>query len=939
MTRLASLILSGGLAGFAAGVYAQQSVEYGSVSGRVRDATAAAVPGAQVTVRHLETNAIGAALADGEGRFRFAYLRIGPQEITVRARGFANATRRLTLTAGSAFELPIELRVETAESLTVSGETPVLESARSQVAGAVSEAEVAALPLNGRNFLDIALLVPGVSPTNVGGGQMFAETSAVSGPGISIGSQRNLSNNFIVDGLSANDDAAGLSGIAYSVDSVAEFQVVTSGGQAELGRALGGYVNLVTKSGTNARRGDAYGYFRDQRLNAPNPLTLTKLPMTHAHFGASHGGPIVRDRTFYFVNFEKRNLDQSGLVTIAPENVAAINARLASTGYRGAPVATGEYRAPVDIIHGLAKVDHEFSLKDRVSVRYSLYDLKARNARNVGGLSAPSAAAGLDNLDQTFAVSNVAILSAQTVLESRGQIALSNLEAAVADPLGPSVSIAGVAVFGTSSGNPTGRRNHMYQVVNNLSHLAGSHSIRAGLDFLHNDAAITFPRSARGAYTFSSLANFLTGAYNNSGFVQTFGTSLVSLSSPNLGMYAQDEWKVGLRLTINAGLRYDLQFLEQVETDRDNVSPRLGFAWTLGSSRRVVVRGSAGLFYDRVPLRPVANALLSAGNTTDVTRLRQITVSLSPTQSGAPRFPEILGSLVPTTTLPNLTTIDRKLQNAHSRQAGIEIEGQIGPRATASLGYSYVRGLDLIMSINQNVPACVASGGNNGCRPNPQYGNHSRYSSAGRSNYHGLQASLMVRPAEWGSARLSYTYSKSMNNMGEAFFSSPIDPFDLEKDWGRSDDDQRHRLVVSGTLQASKGPARTVLGRLIRGFHLGAMLQYYSALPLNITSGLTTLQGTPGRPLVNGQFIERNAGRGGDFFSLNARLERTFRSSGRLRWSAIVEAFNLTNRRNDLTRNGNFGALAYPSNPSPAFNQVTAVYELRGIQLGLRFGF
>ena len=149
----------------------------------------------------------------------------------------------------------------------------MLEAARSQIAGTISQAEVQNLPLNGRNFLDLALLVPGVSPTNVGEhAALRGDVGRARRQGISVGSQRNFSNNFIVDGLSANDDAAGLSGIPYGVDAVDQFQVVTSGGQAELGRALGGYINVVTKSGTNAPRGDLYGYFRDDRFNAPNAL-------------------------------------------------------------------------------------------------------------------------------------------------------------------------------------------------------------------------------------------------------------------------------------------------------------------------------------------------------------------------------------------------------------------------------------------------------------------------------------------------------------------------------------------------------------------------------------------------------------------------------------------------------------------------------------------
>ena len=182
----------------------------------------------------------------------------------------------LTLTVGSAFELPVSLAVASTETnVTVSGEAAVLEAARTQIAGTVSQAEVQALPLNGRNFLDLALLVPGVSPTNTASNQLFAETSAVPGQGISVGSQRNFSNSFIVDGLSANDDAAGLSGIFYGLDVVNEFQVVTSGGQAEFGRALGGYVNVVTKSGTNTLHGDLYGYFRN---SASMPPTRFRTP-------------------------------------------------------------------------------------------------------------------------------------------------------------------------------------------------------------------------------------------------------------------------------------------------------------------------------------------------------------------------------------------------------------------------------------------------------------------------------------------------------------------------------------------------------------------------------------------------------------------------------------------------------------------------------------
>jgi hypothetical protein len=907
---------------------AQQTVDVGSISGRVVDVSDAVLPGATVTATHLATNIRATAVADEQGRFRFPYLRIGDYQLEVSFPGFRKSDRLVTVQAGSAFAFKFDLAIQQIESdpLTVSADYPVIETARSQITSTVLEAEVAALPMNGRNFLDIALLAPGVSPTNIASTQLFPETSAVPGITISVGSQRNLSNNFVVDGLSANDDAAGLSGITYGVDAIEQFQVISSGAQAELGRALGGYINVVTKSGSNALRGTVYDYVRDDSLNARNALSGTKLPMEQSQFGASVGGPLRKNRTFFFGNVERRDLDQTGLATIPDANVTAINVRLTATGYGGPPIETGIYPNPVHTTNVLAKLDHQFSGRDQFSLRYSRYDVTATNARGAGGLSAPTASSNLGNADQAVAMGNTLILSSRTFLETRAQIARGDLQAPPSDLIGPTVSIAGVATFGTSSTSPTGRLNTTYQIVNNLSHQRGAHALRAGVDFLYNDDLITFPRSVRGSYTFSSLDNFLSGAYNNAGFSQTFGISELAQVNPNLGLYLQDEWKLSSAVTLNAGLRYDLQWLETIATDANNLSPRVGFAWTPDEYSQTIVRGSAGLFYDRVPLRALANALMSAGNTTDVHVLRQYAVSLSPTQAGAPVFPNILGAAVPLVTLPNLTTMDRDLQNASSIQSSVEVERQIGERTTVGAGYQYLKGRDLLISVNQNVPACIASGNNNGCRPIASYANNSQYSSVGDSNYHGLHLSLAKRTSRLGQYRVSYTLSKSMNNVGEAFFSSPIDPTDLSKDWGRSDNDQRHRLIVSGSA-------------LLYGFQVGGMMQAYSAPPFNITSGVTTVQGTAGRPIVNGAFIERNAGEGTPFFTASARLSRTFRVRERWQFEALAEGFNLTNRANVVTRNTNFGAGSYPDSPSATFNQITAVGEPRSFQLGARVRF
>jgi len=932
-------------------LWAQESINQASISGRVVDPQDMVVPGARVVARQTQTNLTVEATTDSEGRFRFSYLKLGPYTLTVSLQGFGDITRNLVLSAGSAFELPLVMNLATLDaSVDVVGEVPVIEAARSQIAGTIPQAEVQNLPMNGRNFLDLALLVPGVSPTNTNSTQLFAETSGVVGQGISIASQRNFSNSFIVDGLSANDDAAGLSGIPFGVDAIEQFQVVTSGGQAELGRALGGYVNVVTRSGTNRLHGTGYGFFRDDNFNGKNALTGTKLPMDQQQFGGSAGGPVVRDRTFYFANVEKKLLDQTGVVTITPANVEAINSRLAQVGYPGQRVTTGIYPNPVHSLTTLGKVDHQFSGADQLSVRYAYYDVGSANARGVGQLSAPSGSTGVDNVDQSVAVSNVLTLSTNTLNETRVQVARGDLQAYSTDLVGPQVTITGVATFGTFGSSPTRRQNTLFQVVDNLSHRAGAHALRAGVDFLYNDDTITFLRSFRGAYTFSSLANFQTGNY--SGFAQTFGNPVVSQKNPNVGMYVQDEWRAGSRLTVNAGLRYDLQFLETINTDRNNLSPRVGFAWTPTESQSLVVRGGVGVFFDRVPLRATANALFAAGNTLDLTQLRQPQVSgLLPTQAGAPVFPNILSDRLASTALVSIQTMDKNLQNAYSKQANIEVERALGGSRVVSIGYQYFRGEKLLMSINQNVPTCVAAGTNNGCRPVSTYANNNDYEGAGDSNYHGVHLTFVQRPSTWSSIRATYTLSKSMNDVGEAFFSAPVDPNDLMKDWGRSDDDQRHRLVISGSVNSPTTPGRTLWQQLTHGFQVSSMLQYYSALPFNLVTGVNSLQGTAGRPFADGSIatanfdvrtanmIPRNAGVGNDFFTMSLRVNRSVQLGGGRRIEGLFEAFNVTNRVNPVARNTSFGTGSYPSTPLSSFNAVTAVGDPRTLQLGLRMSF
>jgi Carboxypeptidase regulatory-like domain len=903
---------------------AAQSVTSATLSGIVEDANGAYVPGATLTAINVDTNQQRTTDSDREGRFTFPYLPVGNYKLTVSESGFRTLSRNLTLTLGQALYFVFKLDVNSvAENVTISEVSPI-ETTRTQVTQTIRPAEIDQLPLNGRNYLDLALLVPAVSSTNTGSNQRFAETSAVPGQGISVAGQRNLYNSFILDGLSANDDAADLTGTYFSQEVIREFQVITSGGIAEFGRASAGVVNIVSKSGTNSWRGDLYGFGRNQRFDARNPLATQKDLLTQAQYGGTVSGPLHLNRTFLFANFEQTRRNYSAVITIAQSAVAAINNRLAAAGYRGPFVETGVVPASFDTSNFFARLDHQLTNQNQLATRYSIYHINAINSRTVGGLNSVSRGSGLTDTDQTIAVSDVATFG-RKVNEARFQFIRSRLDAPVNDNISPSVTISGVANFGTATVSPLARAIDQFEAVENISFQRRSHSPKAGVDFLYNRVNIFFPGALQGVYNFTSLNNFLAGNYLT--FQQAFGAPNQLQSNPNVGLFIQDEWRVRPSLTLNMGLRYDMQFLPApVESDTNNVAPRVGFAFAPGD-RKTVFRGGAGLYFDRIPLRATSNALQRDGS-------KYIVVQLAPNQSGAPVFANVLATQPATfLTKPNITRIDPNIEASYGQQMSFEIERELPGQASLSVGYLHLRGLHLIVQRNVNVPRFPASAGvPNLGRPDPNWGNISRYESSGDSNYDGMIFSLNKRAGSWANVRVSYTLSKSIDDAGNFFFSTPQDNFNIRDDRGLSDNDQRHRLVVSGSIRAPENNSK--LPKALRGFELSYIFTYASRLPFNILLGSDRNFDTNNndRPLGVG----RNTGRGFDLTSLDLRLRRKFRISEHATLELTADGFNLLNRANYAVPNNVFGAGV---TPLPAFGLPTQASDPRQFQFGVRISF
>ncbi|HKR14990.1 MAG TPA: TonB-dependent receptor [Pyrinomonadaceae bacterium] len=906
---------------------AQQNVTSAALSGSIHDASGAVVTGANITATNLETNQHVNATSDHEGRFRFPYLRTGEYDLKIEAQGFAGITRHLTLSVGQTLDLPVKLDVAgVAAQVNIDGDVPMIETVRTQITETIRPREINELPLNGRNYLDLALLVPGVSQTNTGSNQRFAETSAVPGQGLSIAGQRNLYNSFIVDGVSANDDAADLTGTYYSEEVIDQFQVVTSGGIAEFGRASGGVVNILTRSGTNDFRGSVYGFFRNQRFDARNPVAPTKDLLTQAQYGGTFSGPLRSDRTFFFTNFEQTRRNYSAVLTIEPSAVTAINNRLRAVNYPSL-IETGVVPASFDTTNFFVRFDHKLNDRNDLSGRYSLYRIGAVNSRSVGGLNAVTRGSGIKNTDQTAQVSNVTTLSSRTLNELRFQYTNSRFDQPINDTTGPAVNIGGVANFGTSTTSPLGRDINLLEIVDNVSTQRGNHSLKAGGGFLYNRVNILFPGAVQGVYTFNNLGTFLTGNYFS--YQQAFGVPEQAQSNPNFGLFVQDEWRVRPDFTINAGLRYDAQFLpEPIQTDTNNFSPRLGIVWAPGD-RKTVVRASYGLYYDRIPLRATSNALQRDG-------LKYIVAQVSPGQPGAPVFPNVM-TVQPTslTIRPNITRIDPNIESSYSQQANLQIERELPGNTIVSVGYLHLRARHLILSRNANVPTVPTSAGvpNQG-RPDPNWGNISRFESSGNSAYDGMVVSLNQRATRWSSLRVSYTFSKTLDDAGNFFFSTVQNNFNIRDDRGRSDNDQRHRLVISGSLEVPDHNKPTGLQRILCGFQAGYIFTYASRLPFNVLLGSDRNfdSNNNDRPIGVG----RNTGRGFDYASLDLRLSRRFKVTERVDLQLLAETFNVLNRANYGVPINTFGPGV---TPQPRFGVPTQAFDPRQFQFGMRVSF
>ena len=625
-------------------VMAQARVTGADLEGTLRDDTGAVLAGANVTATNMETGVARETASDVKGRYLFGALPPGVYRVASELFGFGSQTREgVTLLLGQVARVDFALRLAgAAETITVTESAPVLDARRTAIASVVGSQQIRNLPINGRNFISFSLITPGITSDRSGSG-----VTATSG--LSFAGQSARSNNVMVDGFDNNDATVGGVRSIFSQDAIREFQVLTGAYSAEFGNASGGVVNLVTHSGANDLHGEAFAYFRDNKLNAKdhferydvfgNPVDIDKAPFRQWQWGGSLSGPLKTGRTFFFLAFEKTQTDASNYVNIDPAVAQSLEAK-------GFPVELGNVPYQAGATHLLAKVNHQWTPRSTLVVRGNMSEGNDENAEPWGGLTARSAGGEQLREDWFVSVGQTDVISSRWLNEARLQVSRADQTVQSLDPTcegpcdtmdegGPSVSLPGIATAGRVYFTPQPRLHNRLQVTDTVSYFGGNHLLKAGVDFEYSDTRKgAYPGYFTGVYIFAPLPGFILGALGlppraeplsvmeafnlglPGGYVQGYGDPWTSYVHREVSAFVQDEWRITSRLTLKGGLRYQRQLWPSQEfnvsdvggsrytyafpADRNNLAPRVAVSFDPKGDGRTSLHGSVRA----VPRRP-----------------------------------------------------------------------------------------------------------------------------------------------------------------------------------------------------------------------------------------------------------------------------------------------------------------------------------------------
>jgi hypothetical protein len=969
---------------FALPAHPQAAAGSGRIEGIAVDSSGAVVPDAKVTIRSQASGLTQTVNTESNGHFIVPYLIPGTYDVSIQKDGFATTSLKdVVVSVGTTTPIAANLTVgNVSTTINVVADVLQVDPTQSALSSVVDKLDIESLPLNGRNFTDFVLLTPGATTDGDFGMVSF---NGVAG---------NF-NNYMVDGGNNNNaffsQQIGRTSIPYqfSEDVVQEFQVTSTGFQAEFGQAGGGIVNTVTRTGSNDVHGDAYYYALDSAFNANdsinNQLGIPKPHNRRQQFGGTVGGPIIHNRLFYLANYEGQVRNEPLTVNNSPALVGLPPGFFTTYPALATQVnaASGSFARSFNQNTAFIKVNGQITPRNSISATYNYQRFVSPH----GYFNTPTSTGdGLSLTDgatsQFLQFTVVSTITPSLMNEFRfhfGNDYHYDLPPSV--PTETTTTIQNPDTGFVFGGNrfqlsTTDRR---FEFADNLTRILGRHTIRFGTDINLNKDRDYFIYGPKGEYRFGSLADVVTGNYEL--YLQSFGQDTARITSPTYSFFAQDEFRISRRFNVNYGLRYDLQVLPQptvcnqaftdtcrIPYSKNNFSPRVGFTYGLNSAGTTVVRGGFGLFYIQEDLLDVSQAFLSNG----ISRPFLVAVgpAFCPVTICTPvvNYPNTLTTFPGGT--PSLVVFVPNFRSPYVEQANLQVEHRFGSNMTASIGYVYSHGLALLGNSNgvtrqangnfgfdlNLVPPDqqVAHGGNfteaQVFLPNgqslivpefeaidgfisDQFGAINAIDNSGKSIYHGMLLSWRYVSSQFQGG-VAYTLSKT-TDQGTGYFNQ----FDQRSQRGPSQLDQTHRFVLTGGWAPVWHP--------LKNFNFATVVTLASGRPYTAVFDTPTVNFSivPGEPF--------NGFRGPSNRVVDFSVSRTFHFHERYAVKLMAEAFDLFNYANfqqntvdnvmyTTSQDPNEAANVYHAAKNPTFGNPLAIAPRigsRNFQFSARFSF
>ena len=1047
------------IAAFSAAAFAQAGGSTSEIRGKVTDPNGAVVSGATITVTDTAKGTSRTATTDGGGEYRLLNLQPGTYQVKVQSSGFGSQVNNgFQVTVGQTAALDFSLKVGDATAIVeVTADAPIIETDRSQESTTVNERYIRNLPIDRRDYLTFTLLAPGVVDANSLADNSDFRVTQTPQSGISFYGNNGRGNSVTVDGSEANDQGGGVRS-TLSQEAVQEFQINRANYNAELGGATGGVINIISKTGTNDVHGSVFGYFRHQSLDAGDPFAIVltgntlsriKPPANRQQYGFTVGGPISKNKTFFFGGYEGLRRRESSTVPVLTNlNIfqptagqAGIIATLAAsadptpvTCLNGQPMVTRAQCAPILQATLTAKANtqslfrnnsgvfpftgnsHALSLRiDHAANDSNSYFLRFNFTKRDEGNQATRALIGFsrsNNMnvrDANLVGGWTHIFNSNMTNELRLQFNYNELFVVSNDANGPELNVAGFGFFNRDIFLPSFNYDRRYEVVDNFSVVSGNHRIKFGGSFLLRNGFFDSKTFMGGRFGFGTLPGGLVSPQLAAtsinalqsldiglpqSYQQGFGDGIVGGKLPYFAVYAQDTWKAYPNLTLNFGLRYEVDGRrEPLRTYKKNFGPRVGFAYDPIGDGKTIFRGGYGIFYAQIPFvidyvvqslneingfRQIPQVLTTLSNPAAVNgpinifrTLRAQNVIGIPntirtiTPADLVQFGLVVSQTGPRNPLTVLFRADPTYRNPNAQQASVALEHEFAPGFSMSMSYVWaltqhitrardINLLDRPISARGIREWSAASGCAGAaiftCFRNPSLFQEIIYESAASANYHGFMVELNKQFGRGLAIAGNYTYSKAYDQVTD--YNSDFrafDQIDTLPEYSLSAFDQRHKFVVYAVIQSTSKNA------FLKDFTLTPIFRANSGRPFNLLAGsdVNGDRSTNGdRPLllvggVQTGPIGRNIGKGPSFATVDMRLTRKVAFTERVSLDLTVEAFNLLNRLNFASVNNTVGPTFDRTTDVKGLTTVgpssplgfTSAFDPRRIQLGAKLRF